>query len=138
VSSYPRDMLARRLLILLAVLMGLTALAAGVAPRRPLPSSDQPGTAQAAPSAGKSAKPLKRTIDANEPSSRKIVVQQGRLVDLTVQGDVVDSVQLGDLEVQPLDPDSPALFEVLADTPGTYPIELVNAQRRLGVLQVKG
>src|ERR687886_220171 len=30
-------MLARRLLIALAVLMGLTALAAGVAPRQPLP-----------------------------------------------------------------------------------------------------
>ena len=128
-------MLARRLLILLAVLMGLTALAAGVAPRRPLPQ-DEPSTPQAS-TAQPVQKPLVRTLSADEPSGRRIVVTRGRLVQLTVTGDVVDSVQLGDLQVHALDPESPAHFELLADVPGSYPITLLDAQQRLGVLEVK-
>jgi hypothetical protein len=128
-------MLARRLLILLAVLMGLTALAAGVAPRRPLPQDD------AAPPQASTArpvqKPLVRTLSADEPSGRRIEVNRGRLVRLTVEGDVVDSVQLGDLQVHALDPESPVHFELIADVPGSYPITLVDAQQRLGVLEVQ-
>lgn len=128
-------MLARRLLILLAVLMGLTALAAGVAPRRtPAPAETTPPST-AAP--GKAQRPLERTISASEPSGRRIVVRRGRVVRITVQGDVVDSVQFGDLKVVSLDPDSPALFELIADDPGSYPITLLDAKRRLGVLEVK-
>lgn len=130
-------MLARRLLILLAVLMGLTALAAGVAPRRTLPPGDEPSATPEAATAAPAQRAVVRTLSADEPSGRKIVVRRGRLVHLTVEGDVVDSVQLGDLEVQSLDPDSPAQFELLADDPGNYPITLLDAQRRLGVLQVE-
>jgi hypothetical protein len=129
-------MLARRLLILLAVLMGLTALAAGVAPRRPAPAPDATRAPEAATGAP-AQKPLERTLSADEPSGRKIFVRRGRLVLLTVEGDVVDSVQFGDLQVASLDPDSPARFEMIADVPGSYPITLLDAQRKLGVLEVE-
>ena len=49
-----------------------------------------------------------------------------------------DSVQIGDLQVVSMDPESPALFELYADVPGSYPITLVDAERRLGVLEVRG
>jgi hypothetical protein len=130
-------MLARRLLILLAVLMGLTALAAGVAPRRPLPPADGPSSSPEAATAAPAQRPLERTLSADEPSSRKIVVRRGRLVRLTIEGDIVDSVQIGELAVLSLDPDSPVQFELIADEPGSYPITLVDAQRRLGVVEVE-
>src|SRR4051794_19880148 len=129
-------MIGRRLLVLLAVLLGLTALAAGIAPRQAAtpPAAEAPRASTAAPVE----RPLHRTIDADAPGRRRIVVDRGRLVRLTVKGDVVDSVQLDDLDVQPIDPSSPALFEWLADAPGRYPITLLDAGRRLGVLEVKG
>jgi hypothetical protein len=48
----------------------------------------------------------------------------------------VDSVTLLD-DVEPIDPDSPAVFELLADEPGDYPIELLDAQRQVGTLVVR-
>ena len=36
------------------------------------------------------------------------------------------------------EPDSPARFELLAEIPGTYAIELLEAERRIGVLEISG
>ena len=127
-------MLARRLLILLAVLMGLTALAAGVAPREPARDT---AAEPPAPAAAPVEDPLERTLSADGGPDRRVVARRGRVVRLTVEGDVVDSVVLGDLKIEPIDPESPALFELLVDELGTYPITLLDAGRRIGVLEVE-
>ena len=66
----------------------------------------------------------------------RVVVDEGDLVDLEVSGSELDSVTLLD-EVVAIDPDSPAIFELLADEPGEYPIELLDADRQVGTLVVR-
>jgi hypothetical protein len=131
-------MLGRRFLLLVVVLMGLTALAASIAPREPLVRSERHATPTPTPSpppASSDVETVNRQLDVSHPGKR-LVVNEGDLVDLEVRGDDVDSVQLLD-EVAPLDPQSPAVFQLLADRPGSYPIELVDAERQVGTLVVR-
>jgi hypothetical protein len=126
--------LARRLLILLAVLLGLTALAAGVAPRESL--RDDPGTASPPPSARAPAEPLEQTLDA-QSSGQRVVARVGQTVVITVESTELDSVSLAEHEIEPVEPDSPARFELLADTPGNYAIDLLQADRTIGTLEIR-
>jgi hypothetical protein len=132
-------MLGRRFLLLVAVLMGLTALAASLAPREPILRDRTRGAATATPTPppqpATPVKTVERTISTSEPAKR-VTVHEGQLVQLTVTGDEVDSVELLD-EIEPIEADSPALFELFADAPGEYPIQLVDADRQIGTLVVR-
>jgi hypothetical protein len=129
-------MIVRRLLIALAVLIALTAIAAGVSPR---PGTESGSTPQAAPAAGGVAEELDLTLSTTaKGAERDLEASVGDTVRLTVEGDEVDSVELGDLEIAPLDPDSPAVIELLADDPGRYPIRLLDADREIGTLEIVG
>ena len=132
-------MLGRRFLLLVAVLMGLTALAASVAPRE---SANRGGRGAATPTAaptlsagGGNLEPVSKRLNTAEGITR-VVVHQGDLVDLEVSGSELDSVSLLD-EVVPLDPDWPALFQLVAAEPGEYPIDLLDAKRQVGTLVVR-
>jgi hypothetical protein len=130
-------MLGRRFLLLVVVLMGLTALAASLAPREPLiRNRDQRAATPTPPSvAAEGLEPIERTIFTAENPTR-VAVRKGRILQLTVRGSDLDSVQvLG--EIEPIEEDSPALFNILADEPGEYPIELVDAERQIGTLVVR-
>ncbi len=61
----------------------------------------------------------------------------GDTVEITVDGPGIDSVALGELSMEDLEPDTPAVFQLLADTPGTYPLVLVNEGRQIGALEVQ-
>ena len=50
--------------------------------------------------------------------------------------DKLDSVSVAEVGTETTEPGSPALFEVLADVPGTYPIELLEAERQIGELEI--
>jgi hypothetical protein len=132
-------MLGRRFLLLVAVLMGLTALAASVAPRQPVSRDGRGATPTATPPFSASGtgdiEPVPKRLNTAEGITR-VVVHEGDLVDLVVTGSEVDSVTLLD-EVVPIDPDSPATFQLLADDPGEYPIELLDADRQVGTLVVR-
>jgi hypothetical protein len=133
-------MLGRRFLLLVAVLMGLTALAASIAPREPLVrNGDQrEQTPTPTPTPVESSSTV-QTVDKKlkiTDESKRVVVSQGELVNLEVSGPEVDSVELLD-EVAAIDPESPAMFNILADRPGSYPITLVDADRRVGTLVVR-
>jgi hypothetical protein len=129
-------MIVRRLLIALAVLIALTALAAGVAPRDR--AAPDPGPQQTSPGQV-SGESVERTLSTRaRDGERRISVASGEQLRLTVEGNEVDSVQLGELEVAPIDPESPAVFELLADDPGSYPIRLLEADRTIGTLVVTG
>jgi hypothetical protein len=138
-------MFGRRIVILVAVLMGLTALAASVAPppdptRRdraatPTPSpTPEPPAPDTAVSGVVSAR-----LEVGPPGERltRVRAREGNTVVLDVSGDVVDAVVVGDLPViEAIDPDSPAHLEVVVDAPGRYPIRLLDADREIGVLDV--
>jgi hypothetical protein len=124
-------MLARRLLLLAAVLMLLTALAAGLAPQ---PDSDDPPSA---PPAAQSPEIVERSISASEDDQR-VEATVGDLIRLEVTGELIDEVQIERLDrIDPIEPATPARFEVIPETAGVYPIRLIDADRRIGRLDIK-
>src|SRR3954470_7715484 len=130
-------MLGRRFLLLVAVLMGLTALAASIAPREPLVRNRHSATPTPTPTAVAADHPV-RTVEKTISDSggpTRVIVREGDLVQLTVDSTAIDTVSLLD-DFQPVEADSPAQFALLADTPGSYPIELLDAGRRIGTLVV--
>jgi hypothetical protein len=73
------------------------------------------------------------------PGTRPETVEAeiGDRVEISVEGPLIDSVALGELSTEDLEPDYPARFELLADTPGRYPVVLVNAGRQIGILEIR-
>ena len=132
-------MLGRRFLLLVAVLMGLTALAASVAPREPLVRDRRAATPSPTPTTdpttASNVRTIAKTIETQEDPA-KVTVRKGDLVRLEVRGDELDSVRLLD-EIEPIDVNSPAIFDLYADRPGSYPIELLEGQRQVGTLVVR-
>jgi hypothetical protein len=134
-------MLGRRFLLLVAVLMGLTALAASIAPREPLirDGARRTPTPTPTPTVGATAATtvhnVSRTLMITANPGR-ITVKQGTLLELTVKSDELGNVSLMD-QVEPIERDSPAIFNVLADTPGDYAITMVDEDREVGMLVVK-
>jgi len=134
-------MLGRRFLLLVVVLMGLTALAATIAPREPLIRDGARRTAPPTPTptveatAATPVHDVSRTLMITADPGR-ITVKEGALLELTVKGDELGNVSLMD-QIQPIERDSPAIFNILADTPGEYPIAMVDEGRDVGTLVVK-
>ena len=127
-------MVARRLLIVLAVLLGLTALAAGVAPRQAL-DPDPPPPVAAAPTPSPSSGTVQKSLDA-QSTGQRIDAKLGQLVTITVKSDTLETVTLDQYGDQTAEPDSPAMFELLADAAGSYPITLDDGQE-IGTLEIK-
>jgi len=129
-------MLGRRFLLLVAVLMGLTAVAASFAPRDPV---ERDRRSESTPSPAPSGTSTPGTVEkelAIEDGESKISVDEGDVVELTVSGPERESVMLlGRIEA--IDPVSPARFSILADEPGQHAIELVESGRRIGTLVVR-
>ena len=128
-------MLARRLLLLAAVLLLLATLAASLAPRD-LTGGDDP------PPAGTNL-PAGRTVAREIPAAPgaapvQIAVSRGDTLELEVFGDTLDMVLLERLDMlDSIEPSTPARFNILVDAPaGSYPIRLVEADRRIGSIVV--
>jgi hypothetical protein len=125
--------LARRLLLLAAVLMLLAVLAAGLAPQQPgddappAPMSDLPPGVD-----------VVEEISADDSDAR-VIVHRGDVLSLAVTGDTPDSVLIERLDrIESIDPSTPARFELLADAPaGVYPIRLIDADRRIGAIVIR-
>jgi hypothetical protein len=128
--------LLRRMLTFLALLLVVTALAAGLAPPpRPLPPQagvTAPGTAPPGSSVI-----VARTLDASRTRPRTITVRSGDILSLTVRSDTADAVELQNLgALRAVAPDAPVTFDVLPDEPGEYPVVLVGAGRTVGTVRV--
>jgi hypothetical protein len=136
----------RRLLLLFAVLLGLTALVTSLAPRPTVrPGNVGAGASTPTPTPIPSATPrrqasrrIERTIsaDAGRPRAR-VRAQAGDVLALTVRGDVLDGVEIADLgKLEPIEPGSPARFEMLLDAPGEFRVTLLDAHRAVGLIEV--
>ena len=129
--------------LLVLALLGLMVLVVTVSP--PDPSSQRgAGTATATPQAS----PVERLSDPDAfdveavlsdgtAKPKRIKAVLGDRVQITVQGRKPDSVALGDLRTEQVEAGLPARFELLADTPGTYPLVLVDEERRIGTLEIR-
>ena len=67
-----------------------------------------------------------------------MVVRRGDLLQLEVSGDTLDSVLIERLDrIDAIEPLTPARFEILAErAAGVYPIKLVDADRRIGSIEI--
>ena len=129
-------MLGRRFLILVAVLMGLTALAASVAPRQPVVREQQRETTPTPTPAGSATFTTIQEELSTTDGDARVSVREGDVVELEISGPETDAVMvLGRIDA--IHPDSPARFSLLAGEPGEYPIELVDAGRRIGTLVIR-
>ena len=129
-------MLGRRFLILVAVLMGMTALAASLAPRQPAaPEERREATSTPAPAGSPTFTTVTEELSTEDGDAR-VTVNEGDLVELTISGPERDSVMLLN-RMDTIHPDSPARFSLLAGEPGEHPIELVDADRRIGTLVIR-
>ena len=139
-------MLGRRLLVLFAVLLGLTALVTSLAPR---PTTTRPGIVQQTPSPTTTPSPdrpattsrrIEQTISADPGHPRtRIKARVGDVLALSVRGDVLDGVEIEELgKLEPIEPGSPARFEVLLDRRGELRVSLVDAERLIGLVEVAG
>jgi hypothetical protein len=138
--------LGRRLLVLFAVLLGLTALVTSLAPR---PTTTRPGIVQQTPAPSATPSPelpatasrrIEQTISADPGHPRtRIKARVGDVLALSVRGDVLDGVQIEELgKLEPIEPGSPARFEVLLDRRGELRVSLVDAERLIGLVDVAG
>jgi len=125
-------MRARRLLLLAAGLMLLTVLAAGLAPRE----ASEPSAAQ--PSGLPAGTTVVEEIPAEAGADSRVVVRRGDVLQLAVSGDILDSVLIERLDrIEAIEPLTPARFEILAEWPaGVYPIRLIEADRRIGSIEI--
>jgi hypothetical protein len=138
-------MFGRRLVILVAVLMGLTALAASLAPPPQTARRDASPTPTPSPSptparpAAAAPRVVTGRIEIGPAGSRlaRGRARAGDTVMLEVSGDVVDAVTVDDLPViEPIAPDSPAQLQISTDAAGSFPVRLLDQRREIGVLEV--
>ena len=125
-------MAARRLLMLAAALLLLAALASALVPRDD--GAETPPARTSLP-AGRT---VAEEIPAAKGSDSQVEVSRGDLLELEVAGDVLDTVLIEQLDfLDAIEPTTPARFNLVIDVPaGTYPIRLVDADRRVGSLIV--
>jgi hypothetical protein len=130
-------MVARRLLILAAVLLGLGAVAAALAPRdlRGPATTTTVAPPPALPPA--SGRELALSLNAAARRPGTVSARVGDHVRLTVRAAAPDAVAIPALgQTQPVDPYSPAQFDFLAARPLTSPITLEQAGRQVGTLRI--
>jgi len=136
--------MTRRMTLLVLALLGLMVLVVTVAPpdtgvrddaqTTPTPSPPAPVTD---PDAFDVTAKLS-TAPREEPKPVEAVL--GDRVEIVVEGSEgsePDSVALGELHTEPVEEGLPARFELLAETPGTYPLVLVDEARRIGTLEIR-
>ena len=128
-------MLARRMLLFVVMLLAVTTLAAGLAPPPPR-TLDRSPSPTAPSSVGRTAI-VERRLDASRQRPATIVVEEGDILNLTVSADETDAVELQGLgAVRAVAPETPVIFDVLTDTPGEYPVVLLDAGRTVGTVRV--
>ena len=111
--------------------MLLTALAAGLAPQAE--DTDTPPSTQAA----RAPAIVEESIAADQ-ADQSVEAQVGDLIRLEVTGDVLDQVLIERLDrIDAIEPVTPARFEIIPETPGVYPIRLIDADRRIGRLDIR-
>src|SRR6266516_3526521 len=134
-------MVARRLLVLAAVLLALGAVAASLAPRDlsgPQATTTirtaRPPTAPPPPARGRD---VTLAVDASAPRLQTVSARVGDHVRLTVRASQPDAVSIAALgQSQAVDPYSPATFDFVPDVPGSFPVTLQQSGRRVATLRI--
>src|SRR5688500_2176958 len=129
--------MTRRMMLVVLAVMGVMVLVVTAAP--PDPAVEETSRAPRAPQlSDPDAFDVTATLSA-EPGrpEQTIEAELGDRVEIVVEGSQLDSVALGEVRFESIEKDLPARFEFLAETPGSYPLVLLNEDRRIGSLEIK-
>jgi hypothetical protein len=117
---------ARRLILAMLILLVLSSIAAALIPvdRDKLSDSSTSTTTPAAPDQGRL---LTKQIETTAPKPPTIHMQVGDELRLTVTSPVPNMVEIPAFgELEDVDPDLPAHFDLLAFDPGSFAVRLVD------------
>jgi hypothetical protein len=137
-------MAARRLLIVMLILLGISTLVAALVPPKSVRDADSESTSTALtetapadiPPAGRKLKATPITVGGDQIPVVEIEV--GDHLPLTVKSDRADLLEIPALGlVEAVAPGSPAHFDVLATDPGSYGIRFVEADRVVAKIVVE-
>ena len=134
--------MTRRTTVIVLTLLGLMVFVVTLAPpRTPVQSGGErtpvPNAATTNLTDPDAFDVTKKLSAAPGAQAQTIEAELGDRVEIVVEGNQPDSVQLGELFTQAVETDDPARFELLAETPGSYPLILVNEERRIGTLEIR-
>ncbi len=133
-------MAARRLVIVMLVLLGISALAAALVPGQRVnqgtDTTDSTATGETTEVLPEG-RLLTATINAARTKQQAVRIKLGDELILLVKANLRDDVEIPALGVvEPVDPLTPARFDLLPTQTGSYPVRLVTEHRRVGRLQV--
>ena len=134
--------MSRRTTLIVLALLGLMVLVVTVTPQRTPPESgaertrtpNAPTAILTDPDAFDVTREVSTAAGARAPT---IAAEIGDRVQIVVEGAQPDTVLLGELETRTVEAGIPARFELLAETPGSYPLVLFNEERRIGTLEIR-
>jgi hypothetical protein len=134
--------MTRRMTVIVLSLLGLMVLVVTFAPTQtPVQSGSERTPAPNAPTADLSDPDAfdvtERLSAVPGAQARSVQAELGDRVEIVVEGERPDAVQLGEFATQAVEAGDPARFELLAETPGAYPLVLVNENRRIGTLEIR-
>jgi len=83
-------------------------------------------------------KGVARTIDASARGAERIEVRLGDQLALTVRSGTADQVEIPALgQLEDVDPDAPARFDLLPRRTGTFEVRLIDARRQVARITVR-
>ncbi len=147
-------MAARRLIILIVILLGISTLLAAALPDRVRDAEEERSASESAASTATEADPPPAVaeagsrdpcktvlkcfeIDADQPKLAVIPLEVGDQLVLEVESSQDDLVEIGGLGfVDVVGPGNPATFDVFVDQEGEYGISLNEADRTIGRIEV--
>lgn len=121
------------------VLLGVSTLAAALVPVDPDALRDESTTTSTNTATRAATGKLARaSIDAAKRNSQTVRVQVGDQLQLRVESPKrADEVEIPALdELEDVDPDAPAHFDLLLFDKGRFPVRLVDADRQIGAIEV--
>jgi hypothetical protein len=132
-------MAARRLIAVMLVLLFLSSLAAALAPVEPQRDEEtSTATTEAPPEATLTGNdPVRKTLAADPKDPPRVKAAVGDQLQLRVtskRAATLELVRLGPTE--DVDPAAPALFDVLLDRKGRFPIRELETDRKVGEIRV--
>jgi hypothetical protein len=134
--------MTRRMMLVVLAVMGVMVLVVTVSP--PQQGVQDGGQSSSTPSparpdlTGSDAFDVSQKLSVERRASeQRILAELGDRVEIIVEGRAPASVMLGELRTKQLEQGIPARFELLAETPGTYPLVLVGEGRQIGALEIR-
>jgi hypothetical protein len=131
-------MAARRLMIVMLVLLGISLITATLVPVPDREGTDTTTTTSSAegitaPREREGSRLLQRTIREGAGKAEEVRVEVGDQLRLTVRARHPDEVELAGLgELAYVDPYAPAVFDLRAFEPGSHAVRLLEADRVIG------